>query len=134
MRLWSLSDGTDGKCIAVLQSKMELVNSCAFSPDGNMLAVCGGQKHTLCLYTGKDLRFVTTFLGHIAEVSSCKFNSRGDILVSASFDNTLRLWEMATHRCIMTLEVMFNMFDNHLTFIRVIQIEFMNVYSAPIIN
>ena len=44
------------------------------------------------------------FRGHTEEVTSISFSTDGQFLVSASFDNSIRIWETRTGKCLMRLE------------------------------
>jgi hypothetical protein len=46
---------------------------------------------------------IKTFRGHSALVSSLAYSPDGKIAISGSFDNTLRLWDIATGKCLKTL-------------------------------
>lgn len=40
---------------------------------------------------------VRSFVGHTGRVSACAFSPDGHAIVSASWDNTLKLWDLSTH-------------------------------------
>ena len=42
--------------------------------------------------------------GHKAEIVSLNFNTDGDKLMTSSFDNTAKIWDVMTGQCIHTLE------------------------------
>lgn len=46
-------------------------------------------------YKESDI-LIFTFARHTKDVTSCAFSSKGDLIVSASADNTLMLWDVAT--------------------------------------
>ena len=45
-----------------------------------------------------------TLEGHSDEVSSAQFSPDGTNIVSASIDQTVRVWSVATGECVQTLE------------------------------
>ena len=50
------------------------------------------------------LKCVQTLAGHIHAVNSAQFSPDGKNIVSASWDNTVRVWSAATGECVQTLE------------------------------
>ncbi len=48
-------------------------------------------------------RCVGTLPGHINHVSSVQFSPDGSLLASGGGDNTLRIWEVASRRCLAIL-------------------------------
>jgi WD40 repeat protein/serine/threonine protein kinase len=59
------------------------------------------------LFSGKDNKheqFVRSLEGHTGAVSSVALVPDGRYVVSSSYDNTLRVWEVASGRCVRTLE------------------------------
>ncbi len=90
----------------VLTSVLGAVNDLRFSPDGTLLAVAGGQpsaKGDLRLYTVADGRLIANLAGHQDVVFSISFSPDGKRLASASFDRTIRVWDLATHKTALTL-------------------------------
>ena len=49
---------------------------------------------------GKNLK---TMRGHTNYVFCCNFNPQSNLLVSGSFDETVRIWDVRTGQCIKTL-------------------------------
>lgn len=54
--------------------------------------------------TSEDSSLATTLKGHSSDVNSVAFSPNGEILASASDDNTIKLWNVATKQEIRTLK------------------------------
>jgi DNA-binding beta-propeller fold protein YncE len=101
--IWDLKTVTPAK---VLTNVLGTVNDLKFSPDGTTLAVAGGQpsaRGDLRIFRVADWSLAATLGGHADVVSCVAFSPDGTRLASASFDKTVRVWELATHRPELTL-------------------------------
>jgi WD40 repeat protein len=100
--VWDLDTARPRK---LLTNVLGAVNDLKFSPDGQILAVAGGQpsaKGDLRLYRVSDWKLLATLRGHDDVIFSVAFSPDGNRLVSASFDHTLRLWDIAKQQSIRT--------------------------------
>src|SRR5262245_4409000 len=92
--VWDL---TTGKPAKVLTNVLGAVNDLKFSPDGKTLAVAGGQpsaRGDLRLFDTTDWKLAASLGGHLDTVSCVAFSPDGSKLASASFDKTVRLWDV----------------------------------------
>lgn len=92
-------DTTTGTPIQMLTAVLGAVNDVRFSPDGKLLAVAGGQpsaKGDLRLFTTKDWKLLSVLAGHDDVVASVAFRPDGSKLASASYDRTIRIWDVAS--------------------------------------
>ena len=98
-------DVREGKLSRLLTNVLGAVNDLKFSPDGSILAVAGGQpsaKGDLRLYHTGDWKLLGVLRGHDDVVFSVAFRNDGKQLASASFDHTVKLWDVARQQALQT--------------------------------
>ena len=96
--LWRASDG---KQLRVIESGT--ISNLSFSPDGSLLASCFFASEEVKLWNTTTGRLVLKLPGHIGGGLDCKFSSDGKHLITAARDADVRLWEIASGKCIRSL-------------------------------
>lgn len=93
-----------GKVRAVIQRDATsgfMHSAFTFVAQGKQI-VSGGAAGTLTLYD-RDGRSIGSFIGHTDQILSVAATEDGNLLASASLDQTVRLWNVATRKLIITL-------------------------------
>ncbi len=85
------------------------INMIRLSPDGKMLATCGNDSK-ICLFNAQTGELNSYLIGHSDEVHSCEFSPLGDFLVSSSEDDTIKLWDTTTFKCVKIISGVSNAF------------------------
>ncbi|KAK3809339.1 MAG: WD40-repeat-containing domain protein [Benniella sp.] len=76
-------------------SEKSKTRSCAYSPDGNSMAV-GLWDGDINVYSTSNWERTLTLKGHSNVVFRVVYSPTGDKIISASEDDTIRLWDMET--------------------------------------
>ncbi len=98
VRLWT----TDGKLLRTYQGHSKSVFAVTFSPDGRFLASGGADRliniRSVNLGSKDDKSGVEVphqiLTGHQKEVTNLNFSPDGSLLVSASYDDTIKIWKI----------------------------------------
>jgi eukaryotic-like serine/threonine-protein kinase len=77
--------------------------SLAFSPDGRLLAGTGEDENQIDIRDTKTWLRSAQLKGHTGVVSSVSFSGDGRLLASASADRFVRIWDVATSKCVAKL-------------------------------
>jgi WD40 repeat protein len=94
LRLWEVATGRLVKDVRLPQSGG--FKSIVYSPDGKTIAAGSGRQGkegTITLYDAATLAERRTLSGHTDFVSSVAYSADGKLLVSGSWDRTLKVWD-----------------------------------------
>ncbi|KAJ2811523.1 hypothetical protein H4S07_002011 [Coemansia furcata] len=69
------------------------VQGLAVSKDSNSLASCGGTDRAVYLWDVSQAQLTRKLLGHTQRVDCVAISENGSIIVSGSFDKTVRVWD-----------------------------------------
>ncbi|KAK3814046.1 MAG: WD40-repeat-containing domain protein [Benniella sp.] len=93
VRLWNVRSG---ECLHTLCENISGFYGAVLSPNGSQVAT--KSKDTIYLYNTATGRR-RTLKGHKNMITSIVYSSHGDLVVSASTDETVRLWDAVSGRC-----------------------------------
>jgi len=98
LRLW---DVETGQCTKVFEGTTHGGGTAAFSPSGKSLVSCDGE--LVRLWNVETGRWLKTLKGHSNGIQSVVFSPDEQMVVSSSWDHTLKLWDIATGLCLRTM-------------------------------
>ena len=107
VKIWEFKDGK-WQHIQTLTENKASVRSISFSPDSQKLVCCvcrydDSQKyHPIKIYDVNTYEF-KTLEGHITWILSTAFHADNQRLVSSSEDETIKVWDINTGKCLKTL-------------------------------
>ena len=96
---YGIADG--GTAVSIIKEQ-NILNSVAFSPDGQ--TVVSGSSKTVRLWSTGSGELLRTLEGHTSYVNSVAFSPDGQYIVFGSDDKTLRLWSTGSGELLRTLE------------------------------
>jgi WD40 repeat protein len=93
VRIWNTAAGT---LQLTISDPSTFFNVARFSPDGSTVCAAGGSLGTLKLYSATTGALVRSFTGHSDWVNDLAFSPDGTRIASASSDDTVRTWNVAS--------------------------------------
>ena len=102
IRVWDLSGAGERLEIDTMEEGSTKGSVYALSVRGSVMA-SGGPDSILRLWDQKSGKRITNFVGHTDNVRDILINQSGDTIMSASSDQTVKVWSLAAGRCMHTL-------------------------------
>ena len=103
IRLWDLNGGGEKLQIDVGQSESSTKGSVyALSVRGSIMA-SGGPESIVRLWDPKSGKRITNFVGHTDNVRDILIDQDGDTVMTASSDQSVKVWSITAGRCMYTL-------------------------------
>jgi WD40 repeat protein/uncharacterized caspase-like protein len=99
-----VSNAATGAEVFTLPGHSDRITALAFSPDGSMV-VSGSDENdpTIKIWDSSSHALKLTLTNHQRSVSSLAFSADGQILASASWDTSIKLWNIASGKELATL-------------------------------
>jgi WD40 repeat protein/serine/threonine protein kinase len=97
VKVWDTASGTE--LLTIQQHIATTVSSMAFSPDGRSLYVAGnypfvlGGNDSVRVWDTKFGQYLFTLVGHTSRIHAMAFSPDGQLLATASGDQTARVWD-----------------------------------------
>jgi len=115
--LWDLNGGGEKLRINVRGEESSAKGSVyALSVRGSILA-SGGPESIVRVWDPKSGKRITKFVGHTDNIRDVLINQDGDMIMTASSDQTVKVWSMAAGRCMHTMTMhndsVWSLFSNH---------------------
>ena len=105
IRLWDLNGGGEKLGIDVGENEANAKGSVyALSVRGPIMA-SGGPESIVRLWDPKSGKRVTNFVGHTDNIRDILINEDGDTVMTASSDQSIKVWSITAGRCMYTLTV-----------------------------
>jgi WD40 repeat protein len=95
LKVWRASDG---KRLRLMNS--DAVSDLSFSPDGSLIASCYFRSEVVKLWSTSSGRLVHELPGHKGGALECRFSADGKNLITTGQDVDVRLWDVASGKCI----------------------------------
>ena len=103
IRVWDLNGGGEKLSIDVGEDESSAKGSVyALSVRGSIMA-SGGPESIVRLWDPKSGKRITKFVGHTDNVRDILITQDGDTIMTASSDQTIKVWSMTAGRCMYTL-------------------------------
>lgn len=103
IRLWDLNGGGEKLAIDVGEDEINAKGSVyALSVRGPIMA-SGGPESIVRLWDPKSGKRITNFVGHTDNIRDILINEDGDIVMTASSDQSIKVWSITAGRCMYTL-------------------------------
>ena len=105
IKIWDLNGGGEKLQIDVGEEEASAKGSVyALSARGSIIA-SGGPESIVRLWDPKSGKRITKLVGHTDNVRDILINQDGDTVMTASSDQTIKVWSMAAGRCLYTLSM-----------------------------
>ena len=103
IKLWDLNGGGERLHIDVGEAQNNAKGSVyALSVQGSIMA-SGGPESIVRLWDPKSGKRITNFVGHTDNIRDILVNQDGDTIMTASSDQTVKVWSITAGRCMYTL-------------------------------
>jgi WD40 repeat protein len=103
VKLWDVTAGGDGRCLATWQGRTDWIRSVAFSSDGQWL-VSGSADKVARVWDVATEQVITTMTGHHDQVHAAVFSPDGQIVGTACWDGKAYLWQANTGQLLAVLD------------------------------
>jgi WD40 repeat protein len=97
--VWNVYSIKKIKCAKTLVCEYGGADCVCFSPDANMLAVAVCTNNYICIWDINKETIVQEMKGHTSHIISIAYSSDGKLIVTTSYDGSIRIWNTETGIC-----------------------------------
>lgn len=108
IQIWELPSG---KRVKIIKRFDKSISDIIYSPDGKYIATCSGEDENIRILNSATGESFQTFKNGHNNVKTIAYSPDGKFLASSSMDNTIRIWEISSGKCIDKLENKFFSYD-----------------------